>query len=106
MVKAEGPTDLELAREMVGTLGVQAAARLVLFCLYWRARGRRSFAEVAHYEEERGPSEAARWRAYRDLRKLRDRFAELEGRRVELDEVAEWLASGGGLGQGLGVTHS
>lgn len=79
--------DGEFLRLMIETLGVQGAGRVALFCLYWRATGLHSFAQIAEREEVPGFSRSWRYRAYRELRQLRERVAEAEGRELELAEL-------------------
>lgn len=81
-------SDAEFLREVMALLGPMRSGRLVLFCLYWAATGRKTFGQVARHEERLGPE---RWgyRAYSDLRLLRDRLAELGGQPVDVVKVAE-----------------
>lgn len=104
VVKGDGPTDLELLEEAVTTLGVQATARLWLFCGYWWVTGRGSFYQVAEHEEALGPSKSARYRAYRDLRTLRERVAKRWGLEVDLRRLAGQVARGKQAGWELGAT--
>lgn len=91
-------TEMELLRWSLDNLGAIRSGRLVLFCLYWRATGSKSFTQVAEREEGLRNDRATRYRAYQDLGRLRDWVAEVEGPQVRRADVASRLLSAGAPG--------
>lgn len=97
-------SDLEFMQELISLFGVPRAGRLALFCLYWAATGSRNFGDVQWREEGLRSERTTRWRAYQDLKRLRDRVVELEGRPADEVEVALRVAGRGPLLRLVGTT--
>jgi hypothetical protein len=82
---------LEILTELFKMFGPKRGAELVGWCVVWGVTGVKNAKEVREDLEARGLSQATAYKAASDVRKLRERLEDKQGRSFSLPEIIHGL---------------